>query len=413
MKQDKPLFIPLLDNGNGDVKANFMLCAIEAFANYKIHMIRASDSHAGRGMNKVANAFLDSGCDIWINIDADLHFCAKDIERLLSHNLPLVYGVYPKKQDDTPSCICTLTNDQPLPDENGLVEVRRAGRGFMLVHRDLLERMKEENGGPAVAYHNHEKPEWDFFPSGVVTGEMSAQPEGKREWLSEDWYFCERARALGVKIRADSRIVLAHEGAKVYRFGLGQIAIEQNEVKSWRDIHGWFDYEHLYRDLAKMIPDGGKFAEVGCWMGRSLAALHEFAQEAGKRINLVAVDTFRGEPSNGLQEAVLKQHGGSVEAVFLANMKACGLNGELTVHAMPSLEASRWLKDGTLDAVFIDADHSYEAVRADIEAWRRNVKPGGILAGHDFDEPGVNRAVWESFTPDQVQQVGRCWVVKL
>lgn len=54
----------------------------------------------------------------------------------------------------------------------------------------------------------------------------------------------------------------------------------------------------------------------------------------------------------------------------------------------------------SLDFVFIDADHSYEGCRSDIEAWSTKVKPGGWLCGHDFAHPeypewGVERAVRE------------------
>jgi hypothetical protein len=53
-----------------------------------------------------------------------------------------------------------------------------------------------------------------------------------------------------------------------------------------------------------------------------------------------------------------------------------------------------------LDFVFIDADHSYEGCKADIEAWRQTLKPGGLLCGHDYDNTafpkyGVKKAVDE------------------
>lgn len=40
--------------------------------------------------------------------------------------------------------------------------------------------------------------------------------------------------------------------------------------------------------------------------------------------------------------------------------------------------------NGSLDLVFIDGDHSYKACRSDIEAWLWKVRPGGVLAGHDY-----------------------------
>ena len=42
--------------------------------------------------------------------------------------------------------------------------------------------------------------------------------------------------------------------------------------------------------------------------------------------------------------------------------------------------------DGLFDLVFIDAAHDYESTKRDIEIWRKKVKPGGILCGHDFEK---------------------------
>jgi hypothetical protein len=52
--------------------------------------------------------------------------------------------------------------------------------------------------------------------------------------------------------------------------------------------------------------------------------------------------------------------------------------------------------DNSLDFVYIDGDHSYDAVLLDIILWHRKVKDGGILAGHDYQETrkhGVKKAV--------------------
>lgn len=64
-----------------------------------------------------------------------------------------------------------------------------------------------------------------------------------------------------------------------------------------------------------------------------------------------------------------------------------------------SVKAAQQFHDQAFDLVFIDADHSYEAVKNDIAAWKSKVKPGGIIAGHDYYERwlGVIKAVEESF----------------
>ena len=62
-----------------------------------------------------------------------------------------------------------------------------------------------------------------------------------------------------------------------------------------------------------------------------------------------------------------------------------------------SIEAAKMFPDYYFDLVYIDADHSYEAVKQDIEAWRHKVMPNGMLGGHDIDTKGVEKAVRERF----------------
>jgi SAM-dependent methyltransferase len=51
-----------------------------------------------------------------------------------------------------------------------------------------------------------------------------------------------------------------------------------------------------------------------------------------------------------------------------------------------SCNAVTQFEDNSLDVVYVDADHKYEPVLADIRAWYAKVKPGGILCGDDYIE---------------------------
>ncbi len=62
---------------------------------------------------------------------------------------------------------------------------------------------------------------------------------------------------------------------------------------------------------------------------------------------------------------------------------------------MFSHEAAQHVPDGTLDFIFIDANHDYEYVKQDLEVWAPKVRPGGIFSGHDYRWEGVSRAVQE------------------
>lgn len=66
----------------------------------------------------------------------------------------------------------------------------------------------------------------------------------------------------------------------------------------------------------------------------------------------------------------------------------------------PSLEiTSDQIEDESLDAVFLDADHSYENVIKDLPFWWKKLKKGGFLLGDDYMSchPGCKKAV-DDFT---------------
>lgn len=51
---------------------------------------------------------------------------------------------------------------------------------------------------------------------------------------------------------------------------------------------------------------------------------------------------------------------------------------------MPSIEAAAQMVSGSLDCIYIDAEHTYEAVKADLATWYSVVRSGGMISGHDF-----------------------------
>ena len=79
---------------------------------------------------------------------------------------------------------------------------------------------------------------------------------------------------------------------------------------------------------------------------------------------------------------------------------------------LPSTHGSTKFADSSLDFVYIDGDHTYNGVLADILAWRPKIKPDGVMGGDDFDHPGVIRAVAEQF-PGGVHSLARHWYIRL
>lgn len=78
-----------------------------------------------------------------------------------------------------------------------------------------------------------------------------------------------------------------------------------------------------------------------------------------------------------------------------------------------SYKMSEEIKDDELSMVYIDADHSYEGVKRDLNAFYSKVRSGGIIAGHDYTNTcyGVFQAVQEfckqnNYTPILIPENG-------
>jgi hypothetical protein len=81
---------------------------------------------------------------------------------------------------------------------------------------------------------------------------------------------------------------------------------------------------------------------------------------------------------------------------------------------MCSDNASVLFDEGSLDFVYIDGNHDYSYVSKDVALWYSKVRSGGLLMGHDFQDPNVARAVTERLSVD-IHTVGypvTWWVVK-
>lgn len=75
------------------------------------------------------------------------------------------------------------------------------------------------------------------------------------------------------------------------------------------------------------------------------------------------------------------------------------------VHREPSDEAGQQLADSYFDWIYIDDDHTYDGVLADLELCARIVRPGGFVAGDDYGlsgwwENAVQRAVDQAVLDD-------------
>lgn len=73
------------------------------------------------------------------------------------------------------------------------------------------------------------------------------------------------------------------------------------------------------------------------------------------------------------------------EAVYADAQKRLEQFGPLCeIWRKPSLDAVHMFADCELDFVYLDGNHSFESVSAELPIWWRKVRRGGVLCGHDF-----------------------------
>ncbi len=175
---------------------------------------------------------------------------------------------------------------------------------------------------------------------------------------------------------------------------------------------GWFTNENIqtYRRLMSMVPNDANVAELGTWIGRSLCSVSDIVKD--KNIKVTAVDTFGGTANERLDDSVAYAKSMDVHAEFLKNIKNHGIADNVNTLKMSTDDAVKSIEDEFFDFVFVDAEHTYEAVKRDIENWLPKVKKNGIIAGHDYnnnDHPGVVKAVAETIG-DNVKEESGIWI---
>ncbi len=149
--------------------------------------------------------------------------------------------------------------------------------------------------------------------------------------------------------------------------------------------------------LVRWLPEEGTFVEVGTLFG--LTAKRIAADKP--KLKVIGIDNFSWNPfglPSRVHEAFTRQilGGSGVELVNCSSEEF--MRGNM----------------GGIDAVFFDASHQYEDVRAECE-WAKRV---GIetVCGHDYNNAnrrfGVTRAVDEVFGKENVETCGMCWRVK-
>lgn len=197
-------------------------------------------------------------------------------------------------------------------------------------------------------------------------------------------------------------------------------------IETWQDIPGFFDFADIYDQAVSEARDGDILIEVGSFLGKSAAYMAERIRSSGKTLYFYAVDSWDEVQYRQWWVDVISDPpapwpvrelmGKPLYEAFSYCISRVGAVDFIRPMRARSVEVARVFTNlNNVPFVFIDADHRYDGIRSDIGAWQGIVRPGGILAGHDYRTgtwPDVDRAVDEVFGA-RVEHRGNSWLVRM
>ncbi len=207
-----------------------------------------NESLITRGRNALVKAFMETDFDYLMFIDADIGFTGKDVLSLIEADRDIACGIYPKKEINWKSIrrgvaegaenlsdyagAFVLNLDPTLPtvttDEKGMIPVRHAGTGFMLIKREVFEKLADK----VPEYVNHNVKDKDGKIIEAATGRIreyfSTKIDSTGMLLSEDYFFCDLWRENGGQVWANPFIRLSHVGTHNYTGDIVKAEADKN-----------------------------------------------------------------------------------------------------------------------------------------------------------------------------------------
>ncbi|HWN95012.1 MAG TPA: FkbM family methyltransferase [Methylomirabilota bacterium] len=219
----KKLFIGLPMYSEAKDEFNDCLFALRSQKPLPIEIGKHRGDGVARSRNALTAEFLRSDCTHLLMMDCDLIFSPGHVARMVAHDVPVVGGAYPKKQQGPLEWVINTLPGQPTkPAAGGLLPVRYVGTGFICVRRDVFEQMREHYPESRyIADYGERGEECDFWPMGVYR----PTPGDPGRYLSEDWYFCQRWLDMGGTVYLDTGTILKHVGQAIY-----PLATQEDEI---------------------------------------------------------------------------------------------------------------------------------------------------------------------------------------
>ena len=135
--------------------------------------------------------------------------------------------------------------------------------------------------------------------------------------------------------------------------------------------------------IVRFLPQGGVGAEIGVAEGDFSQVLIEATRP--RRLHLIDPwlhqdDAVYATDPNNVPAAEADRRHDAVRDRFAPAVAA----GQVAIHRAYSHDVVGDFADGSLDWIYIDGAHHFDAVAADLRLYAPKVKPGGLILGYDY-----------------------------
>ena len=172
------------------------------------------------------------------------------------------------------------------------------------------------------------------------------------------------------------------------------------------DAFRW--WRSLRRQLLKRLPRAAVAAEIGVWTGDFSERIRQYTLPL--KLHLIDPWTIPAGFSGPDAQGRHAKNQGDMDRVHWAVQKRFEGAVDVAIHRATSSDVLPTFSDGFFDWIYIDGNHDYEFVLADLRMAMTKTKPGGIIAGDDFtwdrggDGRSVQRAVMEFVQQNSLRQ---------
>ena len=139
----------------------------------------------------------------------------------------------------------------------------------------------------------------------------------------------------------------------------------------------------------RMMPTQGMVAEIGVAAGEHALLMKQISKP--NRLYLIDPWVGKNNPNYAGSPAMQLITDAGVDILEEGEFDLTTHLDDVVAMKEYSVEASRKFPNEFFDYVYIDADHSYEAVKEAIKHWYPKIKMGGYIAGHDYRHGGKSK----------------------